>query len=204
MRRPVVCIFMVFILILCCAASSFADSDIDYNEWNSGGIYPADVLGTQLLTPVKFLMDKKIITGDTDGLFHPDKNITRAEFATMVAKATNNIAELDRMENAKYFNDLEGYSWAKGYINAVAKAGLFNGRSDSKFAPGESVTYAEAITVIVRIRGGSGDMPGKWPDNYISFAETYNMLGDIVVNDWNSPANKGDVAKLLYRVLPKD
>lgn len=207
MNKKIISIILALALIACGGAAAFAE-DADYSIWDSNGVYPADVMGTSLLTPVKFLMDKKIITGDTDGLFHPEKNITRAEFATMIAKATNNLAELDTYKNEDIFNDLSGYEWAKGYINAVAKAELFNGRGKGKFAPGENVTYAEVITVLIRMNKGAADaasgMAPKWPDNYISYAETYNYTGDVVVKDWNAPATKGDVARLLYRVMPKN
>jgi len=199
-------ILLILALVFCGSASAFSD-DTDYSVWDSNRTYPADVLGTKLLTPVKFLMDRGIITGDTDGLFHPDKNINRAEYATMIAKATNNLAELRAMENEEFFGDLGGYTWAKAYINAVAKAGLFMGRSADMFAPGESVTYAEVITVLIRFNKGAADtaerMAPKWPDNYIAFANLYKTNGEVVVIDWNAPATRGDVARMLYRNMPK-
>jgi len=206
MKKRIISILLILILVLCGSISAFAD--IDYSQWDSGGQYPADVMGTQLLTPVKFLMDKKIITGDTDGLFHPEKNISRAEFATMIARATNNAADLERMKSLEIFDDLAGYDWAKPYINAATRANLFNGRSQDKFAPGENVTYAEVITVLIRMNTNASNiaegMAAKWPDNYIAYAETYNLMGVVVVKDWNAPATKGDVAQLLYRSLPKE
>jgi len=206
MRKKTAGVLLVLTIILCGSLSAYA-TDIDYSEWDSGGIYPADVMGTKLLTPVKFLMDKKIITGDTDGLFHPERGITRAEFATMMARATNNTAELESAQNLNIFSDLEGYAWAKPFINAVTRAGLFKGRSADRFDPGANVTYAEVITVLIRINKGAADaaegMATKWPNNYILYAQTYNLMGDVVVNDWNAPATRGDTAVLLYRSLPR-
>lgn len=183
---------------------SFAGTD--YSPWNSQVTYPSDVMGTELLAPVKSLMDRKIITGDTDGLFHPEKSINRAEFATMMAKATNNTSNLAAMEKKNTFSDLDGYTWAKGYINACADVKLIEGVGNSKFMPGKDVTYAEVITVIIRTNDGSDSMAsalGTWPDNYIKYATMYNMLGSMTIKDWNAPATKGDVAKLMYRNMPK-
>jgi len=198
---------LIITVILCSAGFVFADEP-DYSQWDSGGHYPADVMGTKLLTPVKFLIDKKIITGYEDGLFHPDRSITRAEFATIMAKATNNLAELDNMKNLEIFDDLSGYDWAKPYINAVTRAELFKGRSESMFAPGECVTYAETITVLIRMNANASSlaegMAPQWPDNYIAYAQIYNLMGPVVVQDWNAPATRGDVAQLLYRFLPKN
>lgn len=197
--KRIVALALSAVMFMCGGVISFADT----TSWNSGNIYPQDVMGTPLLTPVKFLMDKKIITGDEDGLFHPEKSITRAELATLMAKATNNINELDVIAKKNYFNDLSGYGWAKGYINACAKANLIKGVGNEKFAPAKEVTYAEIITVIIRSKNVSAVTTGTWPDNYIQYAQMYNMLGDVTVTDWSAPATKGDVAKLLYRSMPK-
>ena len=223
-NRILISIILIFIMALCGAAAAFAEADmdysqlgprlfaeadIDYSQWNSGGHYPRDIMGTSLQIPVIFLTDRGIITGDTDGLFHPQRSISRAEFATMMAKATNNISQIEamRIDNEEIFSDLQGYEWARQYINAVVRAGLFNGISEDKFAPGEDVTYAEAITVIIRMNTGAAGiaegMAASWPDNYIMYARTYNIMGDLQIRDWDASAIRGDVAYLLHRALPK-
>lgn len=192
---------------LSCSLPAFAAGD--FSAWDSSQYIPQDVFGTKLQEPVKYLMDKKILTGDTDGLFHPEKSINRAEFATIIAKATNNLSELPNYKDEEIFKDMDGYGWAKPYINVVAKAGLFKGRGQDKFAPGESVTYAEVITVIIRINGAAAaaeSMAPSWPGNYIAYAELEKnkWLMDVAVSDWGAPATKGDATLLLYRNLPKN
>ncbi len=49
------------LMVMCSGVSALA---VDYGSWNSGNIYPQDVMNTEFLTPVKFLMDKKVITGE--------------------------------------------------------------------------------------------------------------------------------------------
>lgn len=174
-------------------------------SWDSGSIYPKDVINTVHMTPVKFLMDKKIITGDEDGLFHPEKNITRAEFAVMMAKATNNLNDLENMKKKNIFTDLAGYDWAKGYINACSNAKLMTGTAADKFSPGKEVTYAEVITILIRSKNPSAVNYGTWPDNYIQYAQMNlsSMIGDRNITDWSAPANRGDVVMMLYRSMPK-
>lgn len=188
------------------AVMLLSSSVVAVADTNPNQTYPKDVLGTDLLAPVKSLVDKKIITGDADGLFHAEKNISRAEFATMMAKASNNTSNLKEMEKVDIFNDLQGYTWAKSYINAANKAGLIKGIGDNKFAPANNVTYIEVMTIIIRTRPAAYteiEGNGTWPNNYINYIQTYNLLGDVVVKDWNAPATKGDVAKLVYRNMPK-
>ena len=77
---------------------------------------------------------------------------------------------------------------------------------DGTFAPDGNVTYAQVIAIIVRSKGVTdAEMSayGKWPDNYAKYATMYNMTGDVTVSDWDAPASRGDVAKILYRNLPK-
>lgn len=202
-RKKVTVLALSAVMALSGVMPAFAAGDT--SNWNSGNIYPQDVMNTALLTPVKYLMDKKIITGDTDGLFHPEKSISRAEFATMMAKATNRTKELDSVAKQNYYNDLTGYEWAKGYINACTKDSLIQGVGDQKFAPGKEVSYAEVITIIIRSKNPSAVSTGTWPNNYIQYAQMYmnSMIFDRNITDWSAPANKGDVAMMLYRSMPK-
>lgn len=202
MKRKLFAIVLSAVMVFGGVSVAFA---ADTGSWDSGNIYPQDVMNTELLTPVKFLMDKKIITGDDDGLFHPEKSISRAEFATMIAKSTNNLSQLEVQKKKDLFTDLEGYDWAKGYINACYEAKLMQGVSNDRFAPGNKVSYAEVVTVIVRSKNPSAVTTGTWPNNYIQYVQINmnSMIGDRNITDWNAPASKGDVATMLYRSMPK-
>ena len=204
MRKKVVSILLTLIMVI--ASSAIAFADIDYSQWNSQSSYPSDVVNTTLFSPVKFLMDKKIVQGYEDGLFHAEKNITRAEYAKMMVVATNNTNNVTLYENKDIFTDLSGASWAKGYINTAYSVNLIQGMGDSKFAPGENVTYAQAIAILIRSKGITDSQMsayGQWPDNYIQYANMYNMVGSVTIKDWNAAATRGDIAMILYRNLPK-
>lgn len=197
---------LLIVVALVLSTASVGTAAIDYDQWNSNSAYPKDLVGTQLLTQARAFIDKGIITGDTDGLFHPERTINRAEYATIMAKATNNTSEIATAAKKNHFADLKGYGWAKGYINACYDAGLINGIGKSKYNPGGSVTYAEVIAVVLRSKGitdATINQYGKWPNNYIKYAEIYNMDGALMIRNWNAPATKGDVVQLLYRNMPK-
>ena len=208
MKKKTISILLILTLVFGSTTAVFAAPELDFSAWDSGGHYPADVRGTLLFTPVRNLIDRGILTGDADGLFHPARSVNRAEFATMMARATNSFdaVEINALQNMEIFTDLEGHRWATHYINAAVRAGLFTGRSEDRFAPTDNVTYAEVITVIIRMNTGTAGIAGiaetRWPDNYIRFAQTYNMTGTVQVRDWNAPATRGDVATILHRALP--
>jgi hypothetical protein len=195
------------IVLTAASASGAVFADVDYSEWDSQTGYPPDVVNTQLYAPVKTMIDKKIMTGYPDGTFKPDNPITRAEIAAALTRMTNRTDELDAAVNDNKFSDLAGHDWAKGYINVMADAGIVKGITASTFEPGKNISYAELITMLIRTKSGAAseiEAYGTWPSNYIQYAQIYNLLGDVTVADWTAPAPRGDVAKLIYRFLPKD
>lgn len=168
--------------------------------------YPSDVMNTPLLIPVKALIDKKVLSGYPDGTFKPENLITRAEIAVAVAKMTNRTNNLEAMAKKDLFTDLKGYDWAKGHINALVDAGILKGKTAATYAPGSNISYAELITILVRTNSSASselEAQGNWPNNYIQYVQMYNLLGNVVVTDWNAPATRGDTATLMYRLMPK-
>ena len=197
-RRRIVCAFVIATLLIAGGISGAA-ADIDYSSWDTTPTYPPDVQNTKYFSAVKALMDAKAITGDEDGLFQPDKAITRAEFASIVVRAGHQ-QNLSSAET--YFSDLEGYGWAKEYINRAYENNWIKGVGGGKFAPGKNVTYAEAITVLIRLeRGQEDELEGRWPDAYITYADMYNLTGNVNIHNWTAPAPKGDVAILVNRII---
>ena len=191
-------ITLILLFSLMFSGSAYAIED--YSYWDSSSPYPADTMNTKYHSSVKALIDAGVVTGDTDGLFHPEKPITRAEFAAMVARATHQ----QNIENsAGYFTDLVGYGWAIPYINRCYEQNWIRGVGGTLFAPGKDVTYAEAITILIRVqRGGQRDeLLGKWPDVYIQYADMYNLTGGVEIFDWNASAQKGDIAILTNRLI---
>ncbi|MBE7011212.1 MAG: S-layer homology domain-containing protein [Ruminococcaceae bacterium] len=49
-----------------------------------------------------------------------------------------------------YFNDMDGYEWAKEQINALAKMEVITGKADGIFAPYDNVTRHDFVIMIVR------------------------------------------------------
>ena len=172
----------------------------DYSYWDSRSPYPPDTLNTKYHSAVRALVDSGVITGDEDGLFHPEKSISRAEFAAIIARATH---QQNVDNSAGYFTDLLGYGWAAPYINRCYEQNWIRGVGGTLFAPGKDVTYAEAITVLIRVqRGGQREeLVGKWPDVYIQYADMYNLTGTVEIVNWNAPAQKGDIAILTNRMI---
>ncbi|WP_027400299.1 S-layer homology domain-containing protein [Anaerovorax odorimutans] len=190
------------------ASGAVAFADIDYNQWNSQAAYPQDVVNTELFTPVKKLIDKKIITGYPDGTFKPEKLVTRAQIAVALTKMTNREKDAETAKNKNKFTDLNtaSYDWARGSVNVLSDKGIIKGTTETTYSPDKNISYAELITLLIRSKNSDVSQienMGSWPDNYIKYANMYNLMGDVYVTDWSAPATRGDMAKLMYRFMPK-
>lgn len=204
--RRTLTVFVATMLVFSTATVVFADTD--YNAWNTQAAYPSDVINTELFAPVKTLIDKKIITGYPDGTFKPQNLITRAEMAVGITKLTNKTANVESKSKVNKFTDLNtsNYDWARGYVNVLSDDGIIKGLNSTTYGPDKNISYAELITLLIRTKNGAAsevESYGTWPTNYIEYAQRYNLLGTVTVKDWSAPATRGDMAKLMYRIMPK-
>lgn len=115
---------------------------------------------------VSSLTNIGILAGYPDGTFGPGKPITRAEFAAIAMRFLKTASP----DEADRFSDISS-SWARGAINAAAAAGIISGYPDGTFRPQQSITRAEAFTIVNGLLGRTPhrdhlleDMT-KWPDN---------------------------------------
>ncbi|WXJ86733.1 hypothetical protein MHOCP_07490 [Moorella humiferrea] len=101
-----------------------------------------------------------IIAGYPDGTFQPQKNLTRQEAAVILARAANlkliNDGDKAKSSLQKIFTDAEDIQpWAAPSILAAYRAKLIAGLpvedKTIRFAPNETLTRAQAITMIYRL-----------------------------------------------------
>lgn len=152
---------------------------------SSGGVFaavPDDVKGQPYEAAVEALMDKGIITGDTDGNYNPDSTLTRAQACIIIVKtmdppAAEVVGTATQPAPASGFSDMAGYGWAEGYIGYAVEHGVTNGYPDGTFKPGNDVTVNELVTMVLRAAGHSDEsLGGTWPSNYMAKATELDLL----------------------------
>jgi len=133
---------------------------------------PSDVTGTDYEAAVSQLVTLGVIAGYEDGTFKPDQSITRAEFAKIACYVVGVKDAADLSKGATKFKDVPATHWASGFVNIASEKGLLKGYPDATFKPEANVTYAEAITILVRALGMAPVVEGKgtWPANYLAKA----------------------------------
>ena len=169
---------------------------------------PSDVSGATYEEAVKALVEGGIITGDTDGLFHPDSSLTRAQACIIVVKSMNPpSAEITgtatQPVSKSGFSDMSGYGWAEGYISYAVKHGVTKGYPGGTFKPGNNVTMNELITMVLRASDFTDEnLGGTWPSNYVTKATQLELLGNIP-SPMPALATKWMAAQLGYNALDK-
>lgn len=91
-----------------------------------------------------------VIQGVGDGNFNPKGNVSRAELASLMARAYEVVAGEALAAGTNAFTDDDG-SGHEAAINAVAAAGWVNGIGGGLFDPSGNATRAQIASVIARM-----------------------------------------------------
>jgi hypothetical protein len=193
MKKTLVAALAV-IFILSTVATGFAATAV-----------PSDVAGTDFEDAVVRLVALDIISGFEDGTYRPDEPVTRAQMAKIICEATGVGSAAQYAAGATGFSDVAADHWASGYIKVASDMGIVNGMGDGTFAPEAQVTYAQAVTMIVRALGyePAAQAKGGYPGGYIAIAAEEEISDGVnVVN--TLAANRGDIALMVDNSLEVD
>ena len=97
------------------------------------------------------------------------------------------------------WKDIEEGYWAYGYLQSMKDLGIVSGYEDNTFRPENTVTYNEAIKIILNICGYKryADGMGGYPDGYRKIAEE-NKLHNGISSSGNAMMSRMDAATLIY------
>lgn len=163
---------------------------------------PTDVLGTRYEEPIQILQALEIMIGDGDGNFRPDDTIKRSEVAKIGVLAMNLGSAAESAKGETIYSDVGLEHWANGYINVATAQGLIIGYEDGTFRPDQEITYAEAMTILVRAMGYEvyAQSKGGYPQGYI-VAGSNNGLTKNVQGSNSQPISRGNVAYMTVNAL---
>lgn len=110
---------------------------------------------------IAFCTQLEYVNGYPDNSFKPERLITRAEFLSMALK----LRSLPPAEGDAPFADIEGH-WAQSALYTAYSNGIITGYSDGSFKPNQTISKAEAVTIITRILQRSSEWTGEqtFPD----------------------------------------
>ena len=162
-----------------------------------------DITGTEYEAAVSALVELGIVNGYNDGTYQPKKVVSRAEMAKLLVISVGLEPAAEVAKGVTNFSDVDKDHWATGYINVAAQYGYINGYPDGTFRPDATVTYAEAVTMAIRVLGYKTvvEAKGTWPTNYIAKAQELKVLKDVKYSTYADGAMRGNVALIVWNML---
>ena len=121
--------------------------------------------------------------GYPDGMFKPERNVSRAEVATALSRALG----LGWSNTSPSFPDVPATHWASGYIQIMVDEGIMEGDASGTFRPDAFITRAEAAAVLLRmlkvepfhnlLSSSFNDVPAThWALGYIESMQKYGLI----------------------------
>ncbi|XGV88856.1 MAG: S-layer homology domain-containing protein [Limnothrix sp. BL-A-16] len=130
---------------------------------------------------IEALANRGLIGGFPDGSFRPDATMTRAQFASAIAKVFNPPAE----RPGKTFTDVSSSFWGNAAIQQAYRAGFMSGTSETTFSPDATL---QKVQIAVALASGL-----DWPDG--TEADLASLSDREAVAKWARPK----VAAVLKR-----
>lgn len=165
MKKKIIPIMLMSMLTV--SSSVYAFSDVD-NHWAKDSIDK--------------LSQINIVKGYEDNTFRPDRNMTRAEVATIINRLTG-----AKKESLKYIPDLDRQSWYSSEIRKSVQTGVITGDENGYVRPTAYITREEVVTMLSRAFYVSGNTTlaenyideeeiSKWSKDYFATFVNYKYI----------------------------
>lgn len=143
-----------------------------------------------------------ILRGDENGELMLSSNVTRAQFVTMMARASS-YKDTVGTDGSGYslFKDVKSSHWASEYIRLAVEEGWASGYTDGTFRPDQTITLEEACTMVLRLLGyDSSALAGSFPAAQLNKASALGLREQISVKQ-GGLMTRADCAQLFYNLL---
>lgn len=194
-KNKIIASFLVLALIVTLVAPSFALAATPDTS---------NIADAKTKAAADKLVALGVFVGDDNGDLGIEDNFTRAQFATVISRIAGFENAAKALGNqATGFSDVPANHWGSGYIAAATARGYLKGDTAGTFRPDADISYAEALTVLMRILGYKDEfLPGTWPANFMVAGDQVGLIGDDFVA--NVAIARGAIMKLTSEVIEKD
>lgn len=187
--KKILSLALVMMMVLSTFTMAFAGTFEDVKDDNDNS------------SAIEALAALNVFNGKPDGTFAPDGIVTRAEMAKLIVVAKNlgNIAS-----GTANYTDVAADYWASGYIAVASQLGVINGRGNGIFDPTATVTYSEAVTMLLRAIGYTDANVNAIGDSYsaVAYLAKANELGLVPSGvNVNSGCTRQAVASMLFDTI---
>ncbi|WP_162463211.1 cadherin-like beta sandwich domain-containing protein [Paenibacillus psychroresistens] len=172
-----------------------------------------DITGYWAETEIRKAMAEGWVAGYPDGSFHPEREVTRAEFVQLMARSLG-WKEPEALNMPDYADIDDIGQWARPAISMAVQQGIINGYEDGSFRPDSPLTRAEMTILIIRTLGlpVETDQSTSFVDNssipawalpYIVEATKLGIVKGLENNRFepNGTATRAEAVVILTRLL---
>lgn len=172
----------------------------------------SDIAGHWAEREIKLGATEGFVTGYPDGTFHPNREVTRAEFVVMLARA---FCLPEGTKGLSFTDAGQIPGWAKDEVIRAYEAGWIEGYPDNTFRPDGKITRSEMAAIIVRALHLTANREvdltafndyaeiGAWAKEYLTIAYANGLMngrGDHRLVP-NGMATRAETITLLLRAL---
>ncbi|WP_234530248.1 Ig-like domain-containing protein [Paenibacillus pseudetheri] len=150
---------------------------------------------------------KGYILGYADGSFNPERMITRAEMATILARLWGK----NEAQVSSSYKDVDTTYWALQSISIVTAQGLMKGYADGSFKPNQLITRAEMAIIVERLldnaQSGTSSFKdinsGHWAKNAIDGAKAAGIINGYLDGTFrpNQTLTRAEAVVMINRLL---
>lgn len=158
------------------------------------------------------LAAENIISGYGEGIFAPEKNVTRAEFLKMLITAIN----LLNNEASSNFSDVPADDWSYPYIASAYAEGITSGIDETTFGKDNLVTRQEAAAFMHRAAAraylpittntadsfADSDEIAYWAKRSVNIMQASGLISGVGDNHFspNAYTTRAEAAKMIYGI----
>ncbi|EGJ46016.1 hypothetical protein HMPREF0866_02170 [Ruminococcaceae bacterium D16] len=159
-----------------------------------------DVTSEENVEAIEVLKAVGVMTGDENGNFNPDKLVTRAEMAVVMANLLD--LKVEDFKGAKIpFTDVP--EWAVPYVAACYADGITAGISATQYGSNDSVTTAQAALMMMKALGYfqlDKDFGSDWQVATVKQGSKIDIFNGISAGA-SAAMTRNDVAQLALNTL---
>ena len=186
---------MLSVMVMSTGATSFSDED---------------EFSPQYKEAAEVLTGMGVMQGYEDGsYFLPQRNITRAQVATMIYRAVThdvNDTQTGIYKDYNKFKDVPSTDWSAGYVNYCANGEIIKGFTPDTFGPLKNVTGYQVLAMILRAVGydANDEFTGDgWAIRVATTAQQLGILENVQEATLGEPATRELVAELIFQTMTK-
>ncbi|MBD3362892.1 copper amine oxidase [Candidatus Dojkabacteria bacterium] len=159
-----------------------------------------DSHGIESAEAIKYLKDEGIVNGFTDGLFHAERQITRAEFLKMVLNGKS-FYDPNCLDSKINFPDVPHDFHFFTYICSAVNNDFVHGYQDGYFRPNDPINYIEASKIVSNVEKISvpTDAGPDWFSGFLSAMERERVVPS-TIESGDQDLTRGEVAQILWGV----